>query len=820
METPDRFSLTTLEFGGVLALVREHLSGPISHWRLEELQPSTDLDRIRTDLARAGEARTHLAGNARPALSSLRDPRPLLEKLAVAGLACESLEILALTELARAAQDLRAAFSSSPLLDALASTLPDFQELLGELEGKILPDGSLDSSASPELARVRRAIERLRRETQAALQRLLDRFARAGILQESFVALRNDRLVIPIRAEERRRVEGVVHGASASGATLYLEPLETVPLNNELVEMEDRELAEIRRILGELTERLRERRQDLGASAEVLAEIDLVFAKAEFARAYDCCLPELAPGGVFALDQARHPLLERALRAQNRRPVPLTLRLEPAETVLVISGPNTGGKTLALKTAGITALMAQAGLPVAAARARLPLFGRVLADIGDLQSIAASLSTFSAHVTNIQRMAAAAGPGDLVLIDELGASTDPEEGAALAVAVLEHFRGRGTLALVTTHQSRLKAYAAETPGAANAAMEFDEETLEPTYRLLMGLPGKSSGLHVAERLGLAPSIVRRARELVAPEEREVSALLDALHRERAVLERKLQESEAERQALAARSRQLDEHYQAERWARLQELDRRLEEALRREGRRWEAALEELRAEVRAQAARGRPTKSRQRLEQKLERLPATIVREAREAWQSEVAEVAGVPAAPGEHEAALNGPPGVGDAVQVEGLPAPGTVIGLSGGEVEVEVGRLRLRIAPARVKVLARESRARARQSPPAGVPAKSRFGGIGNAVAAEVPHRPDVPPEINLIGHTAEEARERVDEYLDQAFVAGRFRLRIIHGHGKGILRRTLHEMFASHPHVEKFYPAPANEGGGGATIVELKR
>jgi len=810
MNVSTRFSLATLEFDSVLGMVAAFLSGPISRERLSELAPTTDVERIRQDLARVSEARRYAAEDSRPALGALTDPHAIFDKLSIAGLSCESLEILALTEMAAASQTLGHAFESYPLLDRLASGLPDFRDLLRELEGKIAPDGSVDSSASAELARVRRAIERLRHEIQVTIQRLLDRLTRAGVLQDALVTVRNERLVIPVRAEEKRRVEGVVHGTSASGATLYLEPLETVPLNNELVEMEDRELAEVRRVLGEMTDRLRARLPDLKTTATILAEIDLIFAKAAFAREYDCCLPELAPGGGLELGDARHPLLEKALRAQSRKPVPLTLALDASQKVLVISGPNTGGKTVVLKTIGISALMAQAGLPVPAVVARLPVFGRVLADIGDLQSIEQSLSTFSAHVANLRLMAEAAGPGDLVLADELGGSTDPEEGAALAIAVLEHFRARGATAVVTTHQSRLKAYAAETPGALNAAMEFDDHTLQSTYRLLVGLPGKSSGLAVAERLGLPLSIIQRARELVAPEEREMSALVETLHRERGEVERKLEQSERARQELEARRQQLEQQYQAERKSRLQELGRRLDESLKREGKRWEAALEEIRAEVRTQMARNlsqsQSGKALRRLEQKLERLPGALVEEARQDWKAEAEQLVGPVETPAGSEAIVDGAPQVGDTVQVEGMPSPGVVTAISGGQIEVVVGRMRMHADPGRVRVMVRKA------ATPA---ARQEMGTPGPAASG-----PEVPPEINVIGQTAEEAREHVDEYLDQAYVGRRFRLRVIHGHGKGILRRTLHEMLGAHPHVERFYPAAAQEGGTGATIVELKR
>jgi DNA mismatch repair protein MutS2 len=376
--------------------------------------------------------------------------------------------------------------------------------------------------------------------------------------------------------------------------------------------------------------------------------------------------------------------------------------------------------------------------------------------------------------------------------------------------VLEHFRARGATAVVTTHQSRLKAYAAETPGAVNAAMEFDDRTLQSTYHLLVGLPGKSSGLAVAERLGLPLSIIQRARALVAPEERAMSALVETLHRERSEMENKLEQSERARQELEARRQQLEQHYQAERKARLQELGRRLDESVKRDAKRWEAALEEIRAEVRVQMARNlsqsQSGKALRRLEQRLERVPGTLAQEARQDWKAEVEQLVGPADMPAETEAILDGAPQVGDTVQVEGMPSPGTVTSVSGGQIDVVVGSMRMHADPARVRLMLRKA---------AGSTARTGGGTRGAAASG-----PEVPPEINVIGQTAEEAREHVDEYLDQAYLGRRFRLRVIHGHGKGILRRTLHEMFGSHPHVERFYPARAQEGGTGATIVELKR
>jgi DNA mismatch repair protein MutS2 len=841
--TIDPFSLDVLEFPAVLELLHRYLSGPISEPLLERVSPHTDLERIRRDLALAHEVREYLRESTRPGLASLGEPGPLLDKLRVEGVALAALEIMALVDLARAGLDLHRTFakasashsarggqsgpaearhgeagrtvsdpaesrhgkgsrttsgpaapptagpSGTPRLSELAHALPDFRSLITELGGKINPDGTLDSSASAELGRVRKAIERAKGEIQSSLERMLRRFTQDDVLQDAVVTIRNDRFVIPVRVEEKRRVQGVVHGTSSSGATVYIEPLETLALNNDLVELQDREFAEVQRILGEFTRKLQERREDLRRSAHILAEIDWAFAKGEFSKQFDCCIPEVHPERAICLNGFRHPLLHVALRTFADRLVPLSLEIKNPKKLMIISGPNTGGKTVALKAVGIAVLMAQAGIPVPASEVKLPLFGRVLADIGDQQSIEANLSTFSAHVKNIEAMAEVAGPNDLVLLDEIGASTEPNEGAALAVAILEHFRQRGAMTMVTTHHSRLKAYAAETAEALNAAMEFDEATLEPTYRLLVGLPGKSSALDTAARLGLEPSIVEKARSLLDPADAEAATLVAELHRQRTEMERKLGEMEIQKQDLQKRHEQLERQFQQERRTKLHELDSRLDSTLRQYAKTWEQSLEELRK----QAA---PAKVVSRGERKA----SGLVREAREEWNSQVLEALGEPATAAQ-EPQVARPVAVGDQVKLTNVSTPGTVTAiLEDGQVEVAVGHMKMRVGKDEVKLIVAGGKT------------------VPDAPAASS-SSDEVPEEFNVIGETAEEARERVDKFLDQAFLGGRSRLRIIHGHGKGILRRTLHEMFSHHPHVEKFYAAPPHEGGGGATIVELK-
>jgi DNA mismatch repair protein MutS2 len=819
----DAFSRETLEFPSVVALLARRLSGSLAASLLARLEPGTNLEAIRREHVLVGEAIEFLRAESRPSFAEVGNPRPILERLRVEGQACSVSEILNLLALIRAASEVRATFAKTDLrlLAELASALADFSGIVEALEGKILPDGTLDSSASPELKRLRQAIVATRAEIERALEKLVRRLEAAGALQDAVVTLRNERFVLPVKVEEKRRVEGVVHGASASGATVFVEPLETLPLNNELVELQEREAAEILRILALWSAMFRERWSELVAAVETLSRLDLAFAKAEFARAYDACLPVFESRRAVHLSDARHPLLEAALATKGRHSVPVTFELSEPKTLMIISGPNTGGKTVTLKTVGLAALMAQAGMPVLASEARLPVFGRVLADIGDQQSIEASLSTFSAHVTNIQAMAAAAGPNDLVLLDELGASTDPNEGAALAIAVLEHFRRQGSMSIATTHHSRLKAYAAETTEAENAAMEFDEATLQPTYRLLIGLPGKSSGIEIAERLGLEPSIVREARRLLPPADMEAATLVASLHAQQAELEKQLSELVRSRQALDEERKQLAEIAARERRAKLAELDKRLEETIRRLEKKWELAVGAIHVS---------PIPAARKKAEKVARQAASLAASARDDWNAEVLEALGKGTA--SEDATRLGSANAsalaaGDKVRVRDLSTPGTVISVSPDEVEVEVGRLRMRVPRTEVRLAAR---------PPFSVVpikagthlASATEERLGASVSRRMPlheaGRGDpgtdvAAAEINVIGATAEEARERVDKFLDESYLGGRYRLRVVHGHGKGILKKALHEMFSAHPHVEKFYPAPPREGGTGATIVELK-
>ncbi|MGH9451273.1 MAG: endonuclease MutS2 [Terriglobia bacterium] len=817
LTTSGHFSCGALEFPAIVEMLGHFLSGPLGKPALEAIQPCPGLAAAQREIAAAKEAGDYLLTASRPSLGGLHDPRSVLERLRVDS--CSALEILAVVEVARAACDWRELFSNTSFahLDALARRLPHLRDLVKDLSGKILPDGSIDSSASPALARIRRSIEQTRLELHSKLERIQRRLGQDEVLQDDLVTLRNGRFVLPVKVEKKRQVEGVVHGASSSGQSVFVEPLETLPLNNELVELEDREAEEIRRILDEYSGRLRECRQELLEAADLLSALDLAFAKAEFARHYDACFPEFSQGRDLVLREARHPLLVRALRAAGRDAVPLTLELRAPQTMVIISGPNTGGKTVALKTVGAAVLMAQAGLPVTAREARLPVFERVFADIGDQQSIEQNLSTFSAHIRNIQAMADAADGNTLVLLDEMGGSTDPEEGAALAIAILEHFRRRGAMALISTHHSRLKAFAAATPQALNAAMDFDEATLQPTYKFLCGLPGKSSGIDTAQRLGLDAGIVRQARELVGRTETEVGDLIASLHAKRDELEAGMAEARRQARDLDLREARLKHEMQAERQAKLKELDKRLEHTLREYGAKWQAALEEIR---RAAPAGTKPAKAVARSFASAARRGERLARDTQDEWNVQVLETRDAPASPAETIPDL--PAEVGDRVRLPGLSTPGVVTAVfENNQIEVEVGRVRIRVPRGGARVVARAGVTRSTETNSAVSPFTFPASAMDAAEGEDEENKMRQPgAEINVIGRTAEEACDRVDRFLDSAFLAGRRTIRIIHGHGKGILRKALHEMLATHPHVERFYPAARQEGGEGATIVEIKR
>ncbi len=793
-----------LEFDALQDLLRQRTTCAPGRRAIDALRPGQDRGALEAAFAKIREAKEWLRAGRELGFGALVDPQRWLTRLEGPGAVLEPAELLDAASLFETVGWLKHQFREEaagvPLLAAHAGLLADFRQLLAAIRRAILPNGEISDDASSELRRIRASIAKTRESIQKTLKQILQ--ARGAETGEDYITLRNDRFVIPVRASERRAVQGVVHGASATGQTVFLEPFEAVELNNQLVQLAEDEAAEIARILRDLTERLQTQLGPLRAAAETIAEFDAVFARARFARDFDCAIPEFTDAAELRLDAARHPALEDKLRREGRAVVPMTLAMGGDERVLVISGPNTGGKTVALKTVGLAALAAQAGIPVAAGRAVLPVFDRVLADIGDEQSIAADLSTFSAHMLNLKSMLEAATPRSLVLADEMGTGTAPEEGAALAVSLLEEFRAKGCLVVATTHHDRLKAYASTTPGVLNAAVEFDEVNLRPTYRLIVGVPGGSSGIAIAQRLGLAKEIVERARELLAPEAREAANLIAYLHRSREELDRMKQQMLEEMRALEEERRKLRGEWVERQRRRIEELEKQFAELQKRLEQDVARAVEgvkerQLRAQMEKQARRKMTTARSEAREE----MNTAVVQTLSES-QADLGTVAAV-------EPVEAGRLVPGALVRVRGFPQAVILRRKDDSTAEIEAGPLRMKIALDDILGIEGE-----RAAGKAARPAKTR----GVTVHAE-PGEGAATDEINVIGCTVEEATRRVDKFLDEAALANKPRVRVIHGHGTGALRRGLGEFLSSHPLVEKISAEAEERGGAAITVVELR-
>jgi DNA mismatch repair protein MutS2 len=802
-----RTAQDVLEFDKLRELLRLRTTCAPGRRAVDDLGPGMDRAALESAFALIREAREWLRAGSELGFGALADPQGWLERIEGLGAALEPGELLDAASLLETAAWLRQQFREEatkfPLLAAHAASLGDFRDVHAAIRRCILPTGEISDDASAALRRIRASIAETRESIQKNLRQILRaRNAEAG---EDYVTLRNDRFVIPVRAEHRRTIPGVVHGASATGQTVFMEPFETVEANNQLVQFAEDEAAEILRILRELTEKLQMIRGPLAAAAETIAELDSVLARARFARDFDAAMPEFSSTNELRLEGARHPVLEDKLRKENRSVVPMTLSLGGEERVLVISGPNTGGKTVALKTTGMAALAAQSGVPVAAQRAVLPLFDRVLVDIGDEQSIAADLSTFSAHMLNLKTMLEEATPNSLVLVDEMGTGTAPEEGAALAVALLDEFRAKNCIVLATTHHDRLKTYASTTPGVVNAAVEFDDVNLRPTYRLMVGVPGGSSGIAIAKRLGIATDIIERARALLTPESREAADLIAYLHRSRDDLDRMQKQMTSERHALEEERKKLRTEWIERQQKRIKDLEAQFAEMQKRFDENVARVVEAVKErELRAQLEKTSRRKMQDVRGEAHEELNAAVVQTISES-QADL----GVNAASMEAVSADRLQSGV--KIRVRGFSKPVIFRRLDGSSAEIEAGPLRMKVALDEITGIEGAATASKAGSLAARLPSLTVTSHRGEA---------GVSDEINVIGMTVEEATDRLDKLLDDAALAHKARIRIIHGHGTGALRKGIGEFLASHPLVEKHSFETAEHGGKAITVVELQR
>ncbi|MHB8675474.1 MAG: endonuclease MutS2 [Candidatus Acidiferrales bacterium] len=792
-----------LEFGRLREIIARYATCAPGHCAIDMLAPSTDADALRSAFELVREAIAYFRSGAELGFGSLADPADWLARLAMPASSLSAAEILDAASLMDTStslkQTLRGEAAKYPRLAERAASLADFRSLSADIRRAILPNGEISDAASPALKRIRATIAQSRESIQRSLEKLLR--TRENDSHEDYVTLRNDRFVIPVRSADRRAIPGVVHGASATGQTLFVEPLETIELNNRLVQLAEDEAVEIARILFEFTERLRADRSPLEFAAATIADLDSVFARARYAREFDATIPEFSEGNHLRLDAVRNPVLEDNLRRKDRAVVPMSLELGGSETVMVISGPNTGGKTVALKNVGLAALAGQSGIPVPAQRAELPLFDCVLADIGDEQSISADLSTFSAHMLNLKSMLERATDRTLVLVDEMGTGTAPEEGAALAVALLEEFRARRSLTLATTHHDRLKSYASTTPGIVNAAVEFDEENLRPTYRLLTGVPGVSSGIQIARRLGLPARVIEHAKAGLSPETREARELIAYLHRSRDEMEQMQRQAKDELRQLEAERRALQTDWVERQRKRILELEKQ-----------FAATTKKLETEVARLTAEISDRKFRAQAEKFGARRMAKIGSDARseadaailETLSASQADLGAMPEVPKPIE-----PERLADGmrIRVRGMKEPVILRRHDLSFAEIQAGPMRMKIPLADILGIEAET------SGPDGA-APSRTVTVHST-------RADEPSalEINVIGSTVEEASRRVDKFLDAAALENLSSVRIIHGHGTGALRRGLAEFLSAHPLVGKFYAEAEDRGGTAITIVDLK-
>ena len=760
--------------------------------------PSADRAHLAAEHEAVAEAARHLERWGRFVPGGLPDPSPCLASLSVDALDVEAMPLRDLASVLLEAGALKARLAAIPELEcaglrALSREIPDLTPLARPLAEHIGADGRLEDDASADLRRIRHAIARTGERLRRQLESFLHDPAAATVVRDDFVTQRNGRFVIPVRSDAPRSVAGIVHAASSSGQTLFVEPMESVPLNNDLVRLEEEEAAERLRILRGWADRLRSRLPEVRAAVETLARADSLQARALFGRAIDGVGPALVGEDRLSLREVRHPLLDRRLREAGGRCVPITVALDPSDRVLVISGPNTGGKTVALKSIGLASVMAQCGLPVAAEQVVLPVYRRIRADIGDHQSIEADLSTFSAHVRAVARFVGEADPPALFLLDEIGTGTEPGEGAALAQAILERFLRHRVTVVATTHLGALKTWAFGDPRVESAAMEFDAATLRPSFRVLQGAAGASAGIDVASRLGLDLALVARARELVGPDASRAEASMARLRELTVELAGRAEAAARAEDDLRTRAEALEREAREEAAHREQHAARHLGDALREfreHSRREIAAIEDARERARAER---RAVAAESRL--------ATTARRAAARTASKPPAAAVAPFAPA---------PGL--RVRILSLDREGEILSIRGDRVEVRMGRATFTVA-------------RGDLGPPdAPVPASPgtpRFAGArpGPAARDRADDLPGPAPELHLIGRTVDEALPELERFLDAAARDERSEVRVVHGHGTGRLRAAVRRHLAKHPLVAAVRAGGASEGGDGATVVTMR-
>lgn len=788
--------LETLELDKILERLAERTAFSAGRELAMALRPSADVEEVRRRLRETAEAKVLLSVQPGLSVGGAHDVRPLLRNAEI-GATLEAQALLDVRSTLVSAKALRRAIlqhaAQYPTLAAIVQSIQECPKLIAEIARCINDRGEVMDSASPALARIRRELSAARDRLMDRLNKLVASPAYAGYLQEALITQRGGRYVIPVKAEHKGRIPGIVHDQSTSGATLFIEPLAIVELGNQWRQLQLDEQREVEHILSELTAVVAEHAAEIRVTVQALAQLDLAFAKANYAFDMKAIGPDLLE--TFGVSETpkvskegRYPEYLRLVRARHpllppETVVPIDVHLGGDFAILVITGPNTGGKTVALKTVGLLAAMAQCGLQIPAAEgSALRVFSGLYADIGDEQSIEQSLSTFSSHMNNIVAILQEADEQSLVLLDELGAGTDPIEGSALAQAILSQLLQRRIPAMATTHYAELKWFAQTTSGVTNAAVEFDVHTLSPTYKLTIGLPGRSNAFAIAKRLGLPQPIIEDAKKLIPAEDQEADRILDRIRHSR----REIGRATSVAQAALAKARQKEK----EASQRLREAERERREVLAEARSQLEMLQEELRR-IRAAAEREEVTK--QWLEEAAQRV--------QQAAQKQRA-LEPPPTAPAVEAALAREPLAAGDTVWVASLNQMGQVLELMEDEAEVQVGAFR-----AKLPILDLEKR------PAAPQPADQ------SRVRVTMAPRPLPGMELHLRGMRVEEVLPELNKYLDDAYLAGLPYVRIVHGKGTGTLRKVVREVLAEHPLVASFKPGELNEGGEGVTVVKFK-
>ncbi|MGB5926197.1 MAG: endonuclease MutS2 [Dehalococcoidia bacterium] len=790
--------LELLEFHKIREILAGFTSFPASRELALNLIPLSDEEEVRLRLRESAEARRLLSLSPDTHIGEVTDIREMV-KMAALGKVLPPQSLLEIQKTLSAAHRVKSHLMNLshelPLLSGLAKDIVGLNQLVKDIDGCLSPTGELLDTASPKLASVRHRMREVRRELLTHLQAIIASPRGRRIVQEPIITEREGRYVIPVKVESRRQIKGIVHDVSNTEATVFIEPWTTTDTQNELRQLVAEEKDETERILRTLSAEAGAFEGEITRNIELIAEIDLALAKARYAREAKATEPVIVaaarsakaeghePEGVLRLVEARHPLL-------RKKAVPLSVEIGRNFSVLVITGPNTGGKTVALKTIGLLSLMAQAGLPIPAqAESRIPVSDGVYADIGDEQSIEQTLSTFSWHIGNIVHIINNATAQSLVLLDELGTNTDPGEGSALGRAILLHFLSQGTMAVATTHYTELKALAHATHGMENAALDVDPVTMAPTYHLTVGIPGGSNALVTASRLGLPEEIVTRARYMLSESTQEIETLLTHLVIEqktieslRHSLEKELSEAEQSAADVKNRLRQVEEDRQR--------IIKQTRDQISREAGELQMKIREAAAELRKEKSRARIEQAKKALAEAQERLDAEI-------WQTRPA------VGTGETEAEA-GPITAGDTVWLKEASVPATVLSVSEerGLVEVQAGKVKMTLRLDSVE----------KRIPPTG---EVKTG--GTLIRREM-HKPRVSLELDLRGKRAEEVEPLLDDYLNDASLGGLSRVRIIHGIGTGTVRQIVREILASHPLVTSFQPGEQGEGGDGVTTVSM--